>query len=218
MKAIPLSERRPCTVGVTSGRWLVVNVDGRVAKCRCECGTVRDVPTKQIRLGLTKSCGCLTREIQRSANTTHGESMNTTKEYRAWRFMIKRCHEPTYARFVDYGGRSIAVCVAWRSSYEKFLEDIGRAPSPSHSIDRIDNDGDYEPGNVRWATRLEQAKNKRTTVFVSHDGVRRPLVDVADAVGISRTTVRWRRLNGWPTDKLFVPPYKHYATTRRVTV
>jgi hypothetical protein len=92
----------------------------------------------------------------------HGEAAgNGTKEYRAWRAMIYRCYYPNNGKWEHYGGRGITVCTRWRKSYPTFLRDVGRAPSPQHSLDRKDNDGDYKPSNVRWATKKEQAQNRR---------------------------------------------------------
>jgi hypothetical protein len=115
--------------------------------------------------GLTQSCGCLAREQTKKRMLRHGESPAggwnlESPEYRIWVAMRQRCRDPRHGSFKYYGGRGIAVCERWKS-YENFLADMGRKPSPAHSLDRIDNDGNYEPTNCRWATRTEQNKNKR---------------------------------------------------------
>ena len=150
------------------GKWTAIHFAeqrGRMQRwlCRCDCGTERIISSKSLREGGSKSCGCLQREIV-SNGATHGETRNghTTPEYRTYAGMIQRCTNPNNPSWNHYGGRGIKVCPRWQHSYEHFLADVGRRPSPAHSLDRYpNNDGDYEPGNVRWATRKEQNANRR---------------------------------------------------------
>jgi hypothetical protein len=132
--------------------------------CRCVCGgrTIAHVTT--LRRGSSQSCGCLQKERASEANLRHGESWSRkdTPEYRAWVSMIRRCYNKNTLDYPNYGGRGIKVYRAWRKSYLKFLAHIGRRPSQWHSIDRIDNDGNYRPGNVQWATKKQQNNNTRT--------------------------------------------------------
>jgi hypothetical protein len=121
--------------------------------CRCVCGNEREVFIGALRAGASSSCGCQTRK------RTHG--MSYIPEYKLWTAMISRCHYPKHKHFKNYGGRGIRVCDAWRESFETFLADVGRRPEPGMTLDRRDNDGHYEPGNVRWATRSEQMLNTR---------------------------------------------------------
>jgi hypothetical protein len=141
----------------------------RLAVCRCDCGEQTEVFTFCLTKGTTTSCGCLHRERAAaraaklgSSNSRHGESAALmTPEYRAWRSMRQRCGSPTHDAYANYGGRGIFVCDRWEASFEAFLADMGRRPSPSHSLDREDNDGPYSPGNCRWATQSQQNGNRR---------------------------------------------------------
>lgn len=152
--------------GQRFGRLLVLRMkrrDGETwAVCRCDCGK-RKV-TRTSALGRTVfSCGCLRSDYRRAQWLKHGESNNggaDTPEYRAWAAMKRRC--VSLDKRHVYADRGIKVCARWAASFQAFLADVGRRPSPDHSIDRFpDNDGNYEPGNVRWATRSQQAKNRR---------------------------------------------------------
>lgn len=130
----------------------------------------------------------------------HGESKKTA-EHAAWLEMRKRCLCKTNRAYPNYGGRGITICDRW-SVFENFLEDMGRKPSPSHSLDRERNDGNYEPGNCRWATRTEQSRNRRNSVVIPFNGAATPIQEVADATGISRVKI-WKRifLLGWDAER-----------------
>jgi hypothetical protein len=105
--------------------------------------------------------------------------------YETWRGMRKRCNNPKAAHFRDYGGRGIRVFPEWDANFEQFLKDVGKPPTAGMQIDRIDNDGNYEPGNVRWATAKEQARNRRSTMFVEIDGARVPLALACEIKGVA---------------------------------
>lgn len=135
----------------------------------------------------------------------HSTGGSITPEYRCWSGIHARCYNKKTCAYRLYGGRGIKVCERWHS-FENFLADMGPRPSIAHSIDRIDPDGDYEPKNCRWATLIEQARNKRTNKIVTFNGESLPISVWAERLGI-RTDTLWRRFNsGWPVEKALSQP------------
>jgi hypothetical protein len=133
--------------------------------CVCDCGQRVVVAGTNLRSGNSRSCGCLRAEMTAAkTKPTHGGSY--TREYQSWAQAKCRCADPNHHAYKDYGGRGIAMCAAWRESFETFRRDMGPRPAGT-SIDRINNDGDYEPGNCRWATRSQQQRNKRRRVVTA---------------------------------------------------
>lgn len=126
--------------------------------CRCECGNVVEVQQAHLRSGHTRSCGCYHDEAARRAVTKHGR--HDTPEYSTWANMLARCYNERTHEYERYGGRGISVCNRWKHSFVSFYADMGARPSPMHSIDRIDNDGNYDPGNCRWATFYQQCESR----------------------------------------------------------
>lgn len=197
MKRIPAEER----VGCTFGNLEVLSITGqdddsrKIAACYCHrCGRVRNIRLDHVVRGLIKACGCLCNHKVRPRPKC-GQS--NSHERRAWRHLISRCRNTRDRMYPNYGGRGINVCQRWLNSFEAFLEDMGPRPSPGHSIDRIDNDGNYEPGNCRWTTRVEQARNKTSTRYITAGEATRSLAEWSELTGISRGTISNRLALGW---------------------
>lgn len=142
--------------------------------------------------------------------TRHGEAIagNPSLEYVTWTAIKRRCLNPRASDYPNYGGRGITICDAWRDSFEAFLANVGRRPSSQHSIDRIDNNGNYEPGNVRWATRREQANNMRTNRRLTFDGVTRTATEWARIVGMEPYLVHRRLSDGWSIERALNAPVR----------
>jgi hypothetical protein len=135
-------------------------------------------------------------------------------EYNAWRAMKQRCTYPAFVQFKDYGGRGIKVCDAWSASFVRFLRDVGPRPGQKYELDRIDNDGNYEPGNVRWATRKEQQRNKSTTRYLTAFGVTKPLVELAEHHGINVETLKTRLRAGLAPEVALTRPLARRTVPR----
>lgn len=168
--------------------------------CRCDCGVTRDFLYSNLVRGRTRSCGCKWLAAvsgQNNGNWRHGGERLHPAEHRIWSGMVNRCTNANNYSFAKYGGRGIRVCERWVSSFANFLADMGERPSSTHSIDRIDVNGHYEPSNCRWATPAEQARNKRNTILTidAARDIRRlraagtPTASIANEYGVSGATV-----------------------------
>lgn len=189
------------TVGSIYGRLLYLTElpstgCGRRGSFVCECGNKIEVRLSMVGRGTTRSCGCLQRDRTASANMKHGESVRgaRTTEYRSWKEMRQRCESSSNHAFKDYGGRGISVCDRWKD-YGNFIADMGRKPSPAHSIERVDNEKGYGPNNCKWGTKTEQARNRRSNKMVDFNGESMSLAAAVERAGLpyARVSMRLRR-------------------------
>lgn len=159
--------------------------------CVCDCGAQRSVRADALLSGVTKSCGCLSADTARETSVTHG--MSTSAEYTAWVNMRRRCEDQKSRHYANYGGRGVKVHEGWRGSFEAFFACVGRRPSPRHQLDRWpDNNGDYCPGNVRWASREDNQKNRRCSRIWIIDGQQFSSPrEAAVAFGVHPSTIGW---------------------------
>lgn len=166
---------------------------GQKVACRCECGNVIDVFRGNLRRGNTKACGCTRRKTcaERMAKINLQHGMYGTKIYETWGGIVDRTTRPSSNKYAEYGAKGVTVHPAWLV-FENFYAYMGDPPSPQHTVDRIKNEKGYEPGNVRWATKKEQALNRRTTKFVQINGQILSLTDAAAVLGVAKcTTSKW---------------------------
>lgn len=175
----------------------------RYWSCVCDCGNTIEVHQAKILKGHTKSCGCLRQEALSKARTTHGRAK--TPEWNVWQAIKKRCLNPNDSYYYLYGGRGITICSRWRDHFESFFEDMGPRPSPVHSIDRIDSMKGYTPENCRWATPVEQSRNRRNNIRVSYKGRNVLLVEAAKLAGLHYRTLKSRYYRGDRGEVLFRP-------------
>lgn len=177
------------------------NASGAVRwMCACVCGVEYSVAACNLKSGHCRSCGCVGRETRRAASTTHG--LTRTREYQSWNAMKSRCENSDVKEYRYYGGRGIRVCDRWRESFEAFLADMGPRPAGT-TLDRFPNgDGNYEPGNCRWATDVEQARNRRGNRIVAGA----TLAQVAETSGIARSTIKNRLARGWSVERATTEP------------
>lgn len=215
-------------VGLRFGRLIVIDQfietisRQSCVKCICDCGTIKEYKLYSLKKGTTKSCGCLHKEGLSKIRFIHGDVL--AFEYRVWGLMKARCNpankDKYYYRY--WSGRGISVCDRWLKSYQNFLSDMGRAPSPKHSIDRINNNGNYEPLNCRWATRSEQNSNRREMPLrgrneygpkITYKGITKYTYDWAKEFKIKPYQVTKRIKRGWSVEDALNTPIGHLNET-----
>jgi len=172
----------------------------RYWKCLCDCGNETIVTTKSLRSGNTKSCGCINTE----RITKHNKYKS--REYSIWIGIKSRCNNPKSASYKWYGGRGISICKRWDNSFTNFFKDMGKAPSSKHIIDRINNDGNYEPSNCRWTIWYFQNRNHRRNVFFEFNGKKMCQEDWAKEIGIHPRTLCDRIQRGWSVEDALTKP------------
>lgn len=196
--------------GESFGRLTVISLDehrdrrgNRWWLCQCECGSLHLVRTSHLLSKGVRSCGCLAKDITRKLSWKHG--LSATGEYRSWTSMMGRCRSPVNTEYFRYGGRGITVCERWLQ-FENFLADMGKKPTPSHSIDRIDSNGNYCKENCRWSTAQEQNNNRRDNVYLTFNGRSQTAGQWARELGISESTFRTRMSRGWTIERIIETP------------
>lgn len=195
--------------GQKFGRLTVLEYDPKRARwiCLCECGKKTWVLPPSLKRGFTKSCGCLKSDLARIAHFKHGKAKS--KIFNIWSHIRRRCFNPNTKYYEHYGGRGINVCERWMN-FENFYADMGDPPEGEGriSLDRIDNNGNYEPGNCRWANQKMQSDNKRTTRFFEYQGEKHTLRDWAKIKGVSYGQLRQRIYQrGWGFEEaITIPP------------
>jgi AraC-like DNA-binding protein len=173
-----------------------------LAICKCSCGAEHSTERHNLLTGNTTRCQSCARKKRGESNKRHGHSPSAGSKlevscYTRWQAMKARCNNPNDTRWLDYGGRGISVCAAWMESYDNFLSDMGLLPSLAHQIDRINNGGNYEPSNCRWALRKENSNNKRNNRVIAAFGESKTLQQWAEFSGVSAPTIARRLGYGW---------------------
>lgn len=168
--------------------------------CECECGEKVKVRAESLKSGHTTSCGCYHREYKRAS---HKHGMWKTPEYTTWLNMNQRCYNPNNPIYHNYGGRGIKVCDRWRGEhgFENFFQDMGFKPSDNFTIERKDNNGDYEPGNCKWATYTEQNRNFRRNHLITFDGKTQSIAAWSEEINLPYNIIAYRIRSNWTIER-----------------
>lgn len=166
--------------------------------CKCDCGKIVKVSSANLTNGGTKSCGCYNYDM----HFKHGHSINrtVTKEFESWCAAKSRCYRIKDKSYPLYGGRGIIMCDRWKNSFNNFFQDMGKCPGRM-TLDRINSNGNYEPGNCKWSTHLEQSNNKRNNIKIIHNNIIKTGAQWAREIGVSSSTIYRRFKAGLPIDK-----------------
>lgn len=187
--------------GQRFGKLVVIKCVGRKRThknylCQCDCGNLHEVTSPDLKSGRVNSCGCLRREIRIQKNTTH--NLRKHRLFSIWANMKSRCYNPNTDHYSSYGARGIRVCEEWLNDFQAFYDwAMKNGYRDDLTIDRIEVNGNYEPGNCRWATSKRQANNTRRCVKVILNGETKTLSEWCDLLGINYRTVQDRRRRGW---------------------
>lgn len=209
-------ERKPLVPGERFARLVVLHLSdtstpGNIEYlCQCDCGNFTLLTKSELRRGGTKSCGCLRKSQRPPLRMTHGYTSNgiTPKEYKIWIGIKTRTMCQTHRSYQYYGARGIKICDRWINSFENFYSDMGPMPTPKHTIERIDNDGHYEPLNCIWATQNQQSNNKRSSRLITYQGKTQNVQRWSEELNIPRYII-FNRLNaGWKIEAIFTVPIK----------
>ena len=206
----------PPMIGKTFGRLTViaqterpVKKTGRWFRCQCTCGNEHTVRGDQLRNGVTSSCGCYARDIRSDIasriNAKHG--LSQSPEHQVWTAMIQRCENPKHISYRNYGAKGITVCDRWQD-FSLFIQDMGMRPGPGMTIERRENSKGYFPGNVRWATRLEQAHNTSRNRRITYNGETLLLTEWAARLQTNPSNLSSRLELGWPEHLVVTVPVK----------
>lgn len=206
----------PDKTGLRYGRWVVQSRAGSIGNraawlCLCDCGSTKVLSSQTLTDGASLSCGCLQKERVSAAAKTHGASR--TRLYKQWTSMKQRCYNPKDRQYDLYGGRGITVCAEWMESFEAFSQHVGEKPF-GMSLDRIDNDKGYEPGNVRWATGSEQLANTRRAIHLTYKGETMCLQHWSRRTGMAYMTLHQRVARGWTPEQIFETPVNKLLARR----
>lgn len=193
--------------------------------CKCVCGTIKGILISDLIAGSSKSCGCLRGSLISEKRTRHG--LTESREYNSWCGMKNRCYNTKSKKYPIYGARGITMCHRWFNSFDEFYEDMGQKPSISHSIDRVDNNGNYDCGkcddchsrgvfncNCRWATAKQQGRNTRSNRYFDYNGKRLMLVELSEISGFSVSLIRLRINSGMTLDEALTTPRSRKITLR----
>lgn len=202
----------PDITGLTFGRLLVLGRGsgpkgrGTYWLCVCRCGTQKNFRRDGLLSGSSQSCGCLQKDSVRASNYVHGGAVRGTRDraYGSWKSMMSRCYDPNHEAHGRYAGRGIKVCDRWHD-FRNFRVDMGERPL-GLTLERVDNDRGYDPGNCEWRTPKEQANNRRDNVLVSFDGKTKTVSAWAAFIGIPRDSLDRRFRNGWSIERSLTEP------------
>ena len=211
MKTVDISNKK-------FGKLLAVkrctNMSGKTAwECKCDCGNITFVTTSNLTCNRIRSCGCLKIKQLLERSTTHNQ--RHTVLYSVWRGLRQRCNNPKHASYHNYGGRGITVCEEWDKSFQAFYDwsyangystENQKDEKLKLTIDRIDNNGNYEPSNCRWVDRKTQTRNMRTTRFITFNGQNKSVSEWCEIYGIKLHTFNTRIRNGWSIEEALTKP------------